>query len=115
MTCDTLLGAAAASAVLWCGGGHGAPFVIRCALCPPSNAHIFDTADWTKIDEPSPISQLSKCHGRATTGSWQDESGSHEERAQTAQARASLQLTKYDAFGPNHGGAFRPFDCGRTA
>ena len=21
----------------------------------------------------------------------------------------------YDAFGPNHGGAFRPFDCGRTA
>ena len=21
---------------------------------------------------------------------------------------------KYDAFGPNHGGAFRPFDCGRT-
>jgi hypothetical protein len=22
---------------------------------------------------------------------------------------------KYDAFGPNHGGAFRPFDCGRTA
>ena len=22
---------------------------------------------------------------------------------------------KYDAFGPNHGGAFRPFDCGRAA
>ena len=25
------------------------------------------------------------------------------------------EAAKYDAFGPNHGGAFRPFDCGRTA
>ena len=27
----------------------------------------------------------------------------------------STEAAKYDAFGPNHGGAFRPFDCGRTA
>jgi hypothetical protein len=25
------------------------------------------------------------------------------------------EAAKYDAFGPNHGGAFRPFDCGRIA
>jgi hypothetical protein len=27
----------------------------------------------------------------------------------------TAEAAKYDAFGPNHGGAFRPFDCGRTA
>ena len=30
-------------------------------------------------------------------------------------AQRQRQPNKYDAFGPNHGGAFRPFDCGRTA
>jgi len=30
-------------------------------------------------------------------------------------AEKTAEVTKYDAFGPNHGGAFRPFDCGRTA
>jgi hypothetical protein len=28
--------------------------------------------------------------------------------------RATAEAAKYDAFGPNHGGAFRPFDCGRA-
>ena len=27
----------------------------------------------------------------------------------------TAEAVKYDAFGPNHGGAFRPFDCGRAA
>jgi hypothetical protein len=27
----------------------------------------------------------------------------------------TAEAVKYDAFGPNHGGGFRPFDCGRTA
>ena len=26
----------------------------------------------------------------------------------------TAEAAKYVAFGPNHGGAFRPFDCGRT-
>ena len=30
-------------------------------------------------------------------------------------AEKTAEAAKYDAFGPNHGGAFRPFDCGRTA
>ena len=30
-------------------------------------------------------------------------------------AEKTAEVAKYDAFGPNHGGAFRPFDCGRTA
>jgi hypothetical protein len=30
-------------------------------------------------------------------------------------AQRQRQQNKYDAFGPNHGGAFRPFVCGRTA
>ena len=29
-------------------------------------------------------------------------------------AEKTAEAAKYDAFGPNHGGAFRPFDCGRT-
>jgi hypothetical protein len=29
--------------------------------------------------------------------------------------KMTAEAAKYDAFGPNHGGAFRPFDCGRTA
>ena len=29
--------------------------------------------------------------------------------------RRRRRSKNYDAFGPNHGGAFRPFDCGRTA
>jgi hypothetical protein len=28
--------------------------------------------------------------------------------------KKTAEAAKYDAFGPNHGGAFRPFDCGRT-
>ena len=31
------------------------------------------------------------------------------------QAEKTAEAAKYDAFGPNHDGAFRPFDCGRTA
>ena len=30
-------------------------------------------------------------------------------------AEKTAEAAKYDAFGPNHGSAFRPFDCGRTA
>jgi hypothetical protein len=30
-------------------------------------------------------------------------------------AEKTAEAAKYDAFGPNHGGAFRPFDCGRAA
>ena len=30
-------------------------------------------------------------------------------------AEKTAEAAKHDAFGPNHGGAFRPFDCGRTA
>ena len=30
-------------------------------------------------------------------------------------AEKTAEVAKYDAFGPNHGGAFRPFDCGRAA
>jgi hypothetical protein len=30
-------------------------------------------------------------------------------------AETTAEAAKYDAFGPNHGGAFCPFDCGRTA
>ena len=30
-------------------------------------------------------------------------------------AEKTAEAAMYDAFGPNHGGAFRPFDCGRTA
>jgi hypothetical protein len=30
-------------------------------------------------------------------------------------AEKTAEAAKYDAFGPNHGGAFRPFDCGRSA
>ena len=33
----------------------------------------------------------------------------------TATFTKTAEAAKYDAFGPNHGGAFRPFDCGRTA
>ena len=29
-------------------------------------------------------------------------------------AEKTAEAAKYDVFGPNHGGAFRPFDCGRT-
>jgi hypothetical protein len=31
--------------------------------------------------------------------------------------KKTAEAAKYDAFGPNHGGAFRhfDFDCGRTA
>ena len=32
-----------------------------------------------------------------------------------AEKTAEAAKYAYDAFGPNHGGAFRPFDCGRTA
>ena len=30
-------------------------------------------------------------------------------------AEKTAEAAKYDAFGPNHGGPFRPFDCGRAA
>jgi hypothetical protein len=30
-------------------------------------------------------------------------------------AEKTAEAAKYDAFGPKHGGAFRPFDCGRAA
>ena len=30
-------------------------------------------------------------------------------------AEKTAEAARYDAFGPNHGGPFRPFDCGRAA
>ena len=39
-------------------------------------------------------------------------SEAHSDRRAEKMAEAAK---KYNAFGPNHGGAFRPFDCGRTA
>jgi hypothetical protein len=30
-------------------------------------------------------------------------------------AEKTAEAAKYGVFGPNHGGAFRPFDCGRAA
>jgi hypothetical protein len=39
----------------------------------------------------------------------------HKRMRSDRRAEKTAEAAKYDAFGPNHGGASRPFDCGRTA
>jgi hypothetical protein len=49
--------------------------------------------------------------GVALVGAANVQAHTHSDR----RAEKTAEAAKYDAFGPNHGGAFRPFDCGRTA
>ena len=57
----------------------------------------------------TPFSKRSVIRGVALVGAANVQA--HSDR----RAEKTAEVAKYDAFGPNHGGAFRPFDCGRTA
>jgi hypothetical protein len=55
-----------------------------------------------------------KSLGSEATLSWENVGAANVQAHSDRRAEKTAEAAKYDAFGPNHGGAFRPFDCGRT-